>query len=195
MTSAFWSGRRVLVTGHTGFKGSWLCLMLARRGASVAGYALDPPTKPSLFEAARVGGDVEDVRGDIGDTAAVEALVRRFDPHVVFHLAAQSLVRESYRAPLETYRVNVMGTVAVLDALRRVGGPRTVVVVTSDKCYENLERGDAYRETDRLGGRDPYSNSKACAELAAQSYRDSFFPAAAARMKSYIAPDSGAPGP
>jgi len=175
---AFWNGRRVLVTGHTGFKGSWLCLMLRRHGASVTGYALDPPTTPNLFDVARVAEDVEDVRGDIADSPALEALVRRVDPDVVFHLAAQSLVRESYRDPMETYRVNVMGTVVLLDALRRVGGKRTVVVVTSDKCYENLEKGEAYRETDRLGGRDPYSNSKACAELAAQSYRDSFFPVA-----------------
>ncbi len=178
MNPAFWSGRRVLVTGHTGFKGSWLCLMLRRLGAAVTGYALDPPTTPSLFEAARVADGVESLRGDIADVAALESLVRRADPEVVLHMAAQSLVRESYRDPLETYRVNVMGTVAVLDALRRVGGRRTVVVVTSDKCYENVERLHGYREDDRLGGRDPYSNSKACAELAAQSYRDSFFPVA-----------------
>lgn len=178
MKPEFWTGRRVLVTGHTGFKGSWLCLLLRKLGASVVGYALDPPTKPNLFEAARVADGLESVRGDIADVAALENLVRRADPEVVVHMAAQSLVRESYREPMETYRVNVMGTVALLEALRRVGGRRAVVVVTSDKCYENLERGHGYREDDRLGGRDPYSNSKACAELAAQSYRDSFFPVA-----------------
>ncbi len=178
MTSDFWAGRRVLVTGHTGFKGSWLTLLLSDLGAQVTGYALDPPTDPSLFEAARVAEGVESVIGDVGDAAAVEALVRRTDPGVVVHMAAQSLVRESYREPLETYRVNVMGTVSVLEALRRVPGRRSVVVVTSDKCYENLERMEGYRESDRLGGRDPYSNSKACAELAASAYRDSFFPPA-----------------
>jgi CDP-glucose 4,6-dehydratase len=182
MNAAFWPGRRVLVTGHTGFKGSWLSLLLAELGAKVTGYALDPPSSPNLFETARVATGMESVRGDVCDAAALESLVRRTDPSVVVHMAAQSLVRESYRDPLETYRVNVLGTATVLDALRRVPGRRAVVVVTSDKCYENRERDEAYRETDRLGGRDPYSNSKACAELAAAAYRDSFFaPADVAR--------------
>jgi CDP-glucose 4,6-dehydratase len=178
MTREFWAGRRVLVTGHTGFKGSWLTLLLSELGSRVTGYALDPPTTPNLFEAARVAQGVESVRGDIADVPALEALVRRANPDVVVHMAAQSLVRASYDDPMETYRVNLMGTVAVLEALRRVPGRRTVIVVTTDKCYENREWAWGYREIDALGGRDPYSNSKACAELASAAYRSSFFPPA-----------------
>lgn len=176
VNAAAWAGRRVLVTGCTGFKGSWLTLLLRELGAEVTGFALDPPTRPSLWESARAGDGVEWVRGDTADTAALESLVRRTDPHTVFHLAAQALVRESYREPLETFRVNVQGTAALLDALRRAPGPRAVVVVTSDKCYENREWDRGYAETDALGGRDPYAASKACAEIVAASYRASFFP-------------------
>ena len=178
MKREFWAGRRVLVTGHTGFKGSWAALLLGETGARVTGYALDPPSTPSLFETARVAQGIESVKGDIADVPALEAIVRRANPDVVLHMAAQSLVRASYDDPMETYRVNVMGTVSVLEALRRVPGNRTVIVVTTDKCYENREWVWGYRETDALGGRDPYSNSKACAELASAAYRSSFFPPA-----------------
>lgn len=176
MKPEFWLDRRVLLTGHTGFKGSWLTLLLRELGAKVTGFALDPPSTPSLFETAHVAQGIESIRGDVGDAGALQAIVARTDPSVVIHMAAQSLVRESYRDPVETYRVNVMGTVCVLDAVRRAGGKRLVLVVTSDKCYDNREWLWGYRENDALGGRDPYSNSKACAELVAAAYRDSFFP-------------------
>ncbi len=170
-----WQGRRVLVTGHTGFKGGWLSLWLASLGAKVRGYALEPPTQPNFFTMAGVGEVVEDVRGDIRDTAATRAAIESFDPHVLFHLAAQPIVRESYRIPVETYATNVVGTASVLDACRHAPGLRAVVVVTTDKCYENREWDRAYVETDALGGHDPYSNSKACAELVTDSFRRSFF--------------------
>ena len=170
-----WRGRRVLVTGHTGFKGSWLCTWLAGMGARLSGYALDPPTQPNLFESARVAALLDDVRGDIRDTAATRAAIERFDPEVVFHLAAQSLVRESYRTPVDTYATNVVGTASVLDACRHAPSLRAIVVVTTDKCYENREWERGYVETDALGGHDPYSNSKACAELVSDSFRRSFF--------------------
>ncbi len=164
----------MLLTGHTGFKGSWLALWLRRWGADVAGLALSPATEPSLFVAARIGDDVTNITADVRDPAAVRAAVEAHRPEVVFHLAAQALVRHSYVDPIATYATNVMGTVHVLDAVRAVGGVRAVVCVTTDKCYENREWAWGYRETDALGGHDPYSNSKACAELAAGAYRDSF---------------------
>lgn len=170
-----WRGRRVLVTGHTGFKGSWLCTWLRAMGARVTGYALDPPTQPSLFESAGVAAKLVDVRGDIRDAAATRATFERADPEVVFHLAAQPLVRESYRAPVDTYATNVVGTASVLEACRHAPSLRAVVVVTTDKCYENREWDRGYVETDALGGHDPYSNSKACAELVTDSFRRSFF--------------------
>jgi len=176
MDVGFWADRRVLVTGHTGFKGSWLTLLLRELGAEVTGYALEPPTEPSLFDAARAHDGIRSVLGDICDGPTLEAAVRDADPSVVIHLAAQSLVRASYEDPGETYRVNVMGTVDLLETIRRVGCRAAVVVVTSDKCYENRETDHAYIETDRLGGRDPYSNSKACAELVTAAYRASYFP-------------------
>jgi CDP-glucose 4,6-dehydratase len=171
----FWRGKRVLLTGHTGFKGSWLSLWLASRGARVAGYALEPPTAPSVFELAGVGQDVDDIRGDVRDADAVRNAIAQHRPDVVFHLAAQPLVRHSYDAPIETYAVNVMGTAHVLEACRRTGSVRVAVVITTDKVYENAEWLWGYRENDRLGGHDPYSNSKACAELVTAAYRDSFF--------------------
>ena len=171
----FWNGKRVLVTGHTGFKGGWLSLWLQRLGADVVGYALPPPTTPSLYEAARVGDGMESVEGDVRDLERVRDVVRRHRPEVVFHLAAQPQVRYSYAHPVETYAVNVMGTVNVLEAVRQEGGVRSVVAVTTDKCYENREWVWGYRETDPMGGHDPYSNSKGCSELVVAAYRQSYF--------------------
>jgi len=172
-----WRGRRVFLTGHTGFKGSWLALWLTQLGAIVRGYSLEPPSEPSLFEVARVGERVEDIRADVLDLARLRAEMSAFAPEVVFHLAAQSLVRRSYAEPALTYATNVMGTVNVLEAVRSTPSVKAVVSITTDKCYENREWPWGYREVDRLGGYDPYSNSKACAELACAAYRSSFFPA------------------
>jgi CDP-glucose 4,6-dehydratase len=174
--SSSWQGRRVFLTGHTGFKGGWLALWLASKGAIVRGYALDPATDPSLFTTARVGSVVEDIRGDIRNPVLLEPALRDFAPEVVFHMAAQPLVRYSYDDPIGTYETNVIGTARVLDAIRRSPSVRAAVVVTTDKCYENIEQDVAYRETDPLGGYDPYSSSKACAELVSAAYRQSFFP-------------------
>jgi CDP-glucose 4,6-dehydratase len=171
----FWRGRRVLVTGHTGFKGSWLSLWLHAMGADVAGFALAPPTEPSLFELARVAELVPSQRGDVRDGAAVEGALRAHRPEVVIHMAAQSLVRRSYADPVETYDTNVMGTVNVLEAVRRTADARVVINVTTDKVYENLERDEPFGEDEPKGGHDPYSNSKACAELVTAAYRSSFF--------------------
>lgn len=171
----FWRGRRVFITGHTGFKGSWLALWLSQMGARVTGYALPAPTDPSLFDQARVGELVHHVEGDVRDMAALETAMAAADPEVVFHLAAQALVRHSYAEPIETYATNVMGTVHVLDACRRIAGLRAVVCVTSDKCYENREWVWPYRENDPMGGHDPYSSSKGAAELVVSAYRRSFF--------------------
>lgn len=171
-----WRGRRVFLTGHTGFKGSWLALWLAQMGAEVRGYALDPVTDPNLFSAAAVGAVIEDVRGDIRDRDKVRASMEEFAPEVVFHLAAQPLVRLSYADPLGTFATNVMGTAHVLDAVRTTPSVRAVVSVTTDKCYENKEWVWPYRETDPLGGHDPYSSSKACAEIVSAAYRSSYFP-------------------
>lgn len=177
MNTAFWQGRTVLVTGHTGFKGAWLSLWLHRLGARVIGYALEAPSRPSLFEEAGLEEVVSSVHGDVTDGRALAEVFAAHRPEVVIHMAAQSLVKISYEEPVRTYATNVLGTANVLEAVRRTEGVRAVVVVTTDKCYENREWVWGYRENDRLGGRDPYSNSKACAELVAQSYRDSFFPA------------------
>lgn len=173
-----WSGRRVFLTGHTGFKGGWLALWLAQLGAEVRGYSLDPYTSPSLFEVARIGGLMDDVRGDIRDGSALDRAMTEFAPEVVFHLAAQPLVRLSYADPITTYETNVIGTARVLDAVRRTPSVRAVVSVTTDKCYENREWLWGYRETDPLGGYDPYSSSKACAEIVSAAFRQSYFPAA-----------------
>jgi len=173
-----WRGRRVLITGHTGFKGSWLALWLARMGATVTGLSAAVPTSPSLFDAAQVTQDVEDLRVDVRDHQALLDAVAAARPEVVFHLAAQSLVRPSFERPRETLEVNVMGTVNLLEAVRRTGGVRVVVVVTSDKCYANREWEWGYRESDPMGGHDPYSSSKGCAELVTDAFRSSFFAAA-----------------
>jgi CDP-glucose 4,6-dehydratase len=169
-----WRGRRVFLTGHTGFKGGWLALWLARLGAEVRGYALDPVTEPNLFQAAEVGNMLDDVRGDLLDRPRLEASLQEFGPEVVFHLAAQPLVRRSYVDPLRTYATNVMGTAHVLEAVRETSSVRAVVCITTDKCYENREWVWPYRETDALGGHDPYSSSKACAEIVSAAYRSSF---------------------
>lgn len=172
-----WRGRRVFLTGHTGFKGGWLALWLAARGAAVRGFALDPPTQPNLFTAASIAGDIDDLRGDIRDYARLESALRDFAPDVVFHLAAQALVRHSYADPLGTYATNVMGTAHVLEAVRKTPSVRAVVCVTTDKCYQDQDWEWPYRETDPLGGYDPYASSKACAELVAAAYRSSFLAA------------------
>lgn len=172
----FWPGKRVLLTGHTGFKGSWMSLWLKELGAAVAGYALRPAEVEALFNIACVAAGMdESVYADIRSTAPLFDLVERFKPEIVFHLAAQSLVRTSYVEPIETYHTNVMGTANVLEAVRRSGCCRVVVVVTSDKCYEDRESVWGYRETDPMGGHDPYSSSKGCAELVTAAYRHSFF--------------------
>jgi CDP-glucose 4,6-dehydratase len=170
-----WRDRRVLVTGHTGFKGSWLSLWLHAKGADVTGFALPPPSEPSLFEAARIGELVTHHEGDVRDLTAVRAVVEESRPEVIFHLAAQPLVRLSYQEPVDTYATNVMGTVHLLEAARRASDVRAIVCVTSDKCYENREWVWPYRESDPMGGHDPYSSSKGCAELVASAYRSAFF--------------------
>lgn len=173
----FWRGRRVFLTGHTGFKGSWLALWLQQMGAEVSGYALEPQTSPSLFDLAGVGRAMVSTMGDVRELAALQGAMRAADPEVVFHLAAQSLVRRSYAEPVETYATNVMGTVNLLEAVRHCERVRAAVVVTSDKCYENREWVWPYRENEPLGGHDPYSSSKGCAELVTAAYRASFFAA------------------
>ncbi|WP_409261689.1 CDP-glucose 4,6-dehydratase [Pseudomonas putida] len=177
LSAAFWDDKRVLVTGHTGFKGSWLVLWLQSLGAKVTGFALDPSTEPSLFELARIGEGIDDRRGDVRDLGVLLELVAEVQPEIVLHLAAQPLVREGYRDPLGTYSTNVMGTLNLLEAIRQVGGVRACVVVTTDKVYANQEWAWPYRENEALGGHDPYSSSKACCEILAQSYAASFFPA------------------
>ena len=171
-----WQGRRVFLTGHTGFKGGWLALWLAQLGANVRGYALNPSTDPNLFTVARVSSVVDDIRADIRDAAALDRSMQEFAPEVVFHLAAQPLVRSSYEDPIGTLETNVIGTARVLDAVRRTPSVRAVVSVTTDKCYENKEWIWPYRETDPLGGYDPYSSSKACAEIVSAAFRQSYFP-------------------
>jgi CDP-glucose 4,6-dehydratase len=172
---AFWSGKRVFLTGHTGFKGGWLSLWLQNMGSIVKGYALAPNTDPSLFEVARVAEGMESEFGDIRDLDQLRASLTAFAPDIVIHMAAQPLVRLSYREPVETYAVNVMGTVHLLEAARAAPSVRAIVSVTTDKCYENKEWVWAYREDEPMGGRDPYSSSKGCAELVTAAYRASFF--------------------
>lgn len=175
MPALNYRGRKVFVTGHTGFKGSWLSYWLTREGAEVCGYSLPPPTEPSHWNLLRL--PMRSEIGDIRDGERLDRVVRSFQPEVLFHLAAQPLVRRSYQIPEETFEVNVMGTVRVLEACRRCDSIRAIVVVTSDKCYENKEWVWGYRETDPLGGGDPYSASKACAEHVVTSYRYAFFDA------------------
>lgn len=176
LNRSFWQRRRVFITGHTGFKGSWLSMWLDAMGAHVTGYALEPPTEPSLFEQARVGECVHSIRGDVRDLAHLKSAIAECDPDIILHMAAQSVVRRGYEDPVETYSTNVMGTVNVLEAVRHIKRPCVVVNVTSDKCYANQEWVWGYRESDPMGGHDPYSNSKGCAELVTSAYRDSYFP-------------------
>lgn len=172
---AFYNGKRVLVTGHTGFKGSWLCKILSLAGAEVAGYSLEPPTKPSLFEIANVADEVKSTIGDIRDYDHLNEVFSEFKPEIVFHLAAQPIVRESYKNPVFTYETNVMGTVNVLECVRNSQSVKSVLNVTTDKVYKNNEWVYGYRESDELNGFDPYSNSKSCSELVTSSYKNSFF--------------------
>ena len=174
---SFYRGKRVLVTGHTGFKGTWLCRLLLHFGAEVTGYALAPPTTPSLFDLTDTARDMHSVRGDVRDAEHLAAVVDGVHPEIVFHLAAQPLVSEGYRSPCDTYATNVMGTVYLLEAVRRSRTVRSVVVVTTDKVYENKEWHWGYRENEPLGGFDPYAGSKACAELVTATYRSSFLAA------------------
>ena len=171
----FWHGKRVFLTGHTGFKGSWLCLWLQSLGAQVKGYALDPPTTPSLFVEAKVSEGMQSEIGDTRDLAQLTASMMEFSPDIVIHMAAQPLVRLSYSEPVETYATNVMGTVNVLEAARQCEHLKALVNVTTDKCYENQEWVWGYRENEPMGGHDPYSNSKGCSELVTAAYRSSFF--------------------
>jgi len=177
MNPEFWRGKRVLVTGHTGFKGSWLCLWLQAMGAEVTGFALAPDAK-SLFNQADVARNMRSITGNVRDLSALQSTLQEVRPEVIFHMAAQALVRSSYVDPVETYATNVMGTVNLLEAIRQTPGVYAVVNVTTDKCYENREWIWGYRENEPMGGHDPYSNSKACSELVTAAYRNSFFPPA-----------------
>lgn len=176
MDEAFWKGKRVLITGHTGFKGGWLSLWLAKKGAEITGYALEPPTQPSFFSACHLDGRLESVIGDIRDLSRFQSVVNKVQPEIIIHMAAQALVRLSYEDPVNTYTTNILGTVNVLETARQCPGLKAVLVITSDKCYENREWYWGYREIDPMGGYDPYACSKGCAELITASYRNSFFP-------------------
>lgn len=175
MNPTFWKNKRVILTGHTGFKGSWLSLWLQSMGAQVVGYALAPPTKPSLFEIAEVGKGMTSIIGDIRDLKHLNTVFTEYKPEIVFHMAAQPLVRYSYIEPVETYSTNVMGTVNLFEAVRATKSVKAVVNVTTDKCYENREWAWGYRENEPMGGYDPYSSSKGCAELVTAAYRNSYF--------------------
>jgi CDP-glucose 4,6-dehydratase len=175
VNAGFWQGKRVLLTGHTGFKGGWLSLWLQSMGADICGLSLEPPTTPNLFSEASVGVGMKSLTGDIRDYETVRAAFAEFRPEIIIHMAAQPLVRQSYKDPVATYATNVMGTVHVLEAARQLGTVKAIVNVTTDKCYENNEWVWGYREDEPMGGYDPYSNSKACSELVSNAYRKSFY--------------------
>lgn len=172
---SFYNGKKVFVTGHTGFKGSWLCKMLTNAGAIVTGYSLNPPTSPSLFEIANIAGDIHSVIGDVRDYASLKQAFDEAQPEIVFHLAAQPIVRDSYKDPANTYEINVMGTVNILECVRNSNCVKSFLNVTTDKVYLNKEWHWGYRENEELDGYDPYSNSKSCSELVTHSYKSSFF--------------------
>ena len=171
----FWSGKRVFLTGHTGFKGAWMCRVLIDAGAKVTGYSLDPPTQPNLFEISNAGTGMHSICGDVRDFDNLQRVFREAEPEVIIHMAAQPIVRDSYRIPRYTYETNVMGTVNLLECVRLNGNVRSFLNVTTDKVYENKERADGYREDEPLDGFDPYSNSKSCSELVTHSYKNAFF--------------------
>ena len=175
MNAEFWKGKHVFITGHTGFKGAWLTLWLQSLGAKVTGYALNPPSKTNLFEIAKIEHGIQSIHGDVRNAGLLQTCLLESKADVVFHLAAQALVLQSYQDPVETYSTNIMGTVNLLEAVRHCDTVKSVVVVTSDKCYDNKEWHWGYRENDPMGGYDPYSSSKGCAELITESYRNSFF--------------------
>ena len=176
MRSTFWEGKKVLITGHTGFKGAWLSMWLNKMGASVVGLSLpEPVSSPNLFSVLQLEDSIRDIRGNVNDPDVSRDIISNNKPEVLFHLAAQPLVRESYSDPVTTFGTNILGTVNILEAVRTIESVKSIVVVTTDKCYENVEKDYAYTETDPLGGFDPYSSSKACAEIVAASYRRSFF--------------------
>ena len=175
MNKIFWKNKKVLITGHTGIKGSWLSLWLQNKKSRLIGYSLAPPTEPNLFELAHIGQGMISITGDVRDSDYVRFVIEQHKPEIIFHMAAQALVRHSYKDPTETYSTNIMGTVNVLDAVRHSSDVRVVIVVTSDKCYMNHEWLWGYRESDPIGGHDPYSSSKACAELVTLAYRNSYF--------------------
>jgi CDP-glucose 4,6-dehydratase len=175
MNPKFWNGKRVFLTGHTGFKGSWLSLWLQSLGAEVTGYALNPPTNPSLFEKANVAAGMRSIIGDVRDLCSLQKAMLNSNPEIVIHMAAQALVRYSYANPVDTFATNVMGSVNLLEATRNTKSVKVLVNVTSDKCYENRDWIWGYRENEAMGGYDPYSNSKGCAELVTAAYRSSFF--------------------
>jgi len=187
MDASFWRGKRVFVTGHSGFKGAWLCVLLRQMGAEVTGLSLDPPSQPSLAEVIHLDELVTSRRGDVRSMGEVQSALEQSSAEIVIHMAAQSLVRESYRDPITTYITNVIGTANVLQAARSLQGLRVIVNVTSDKCYENRESETGYQETDALGGYDPYSNSKACAELVTDAFRKSFYSPSAGGSSAAVA--------
>jgi CDP-glucose 4,6-dehydratase len=174
-SSQFWKNKKVFITGHTGFKGSWLCYWLKNMGADICGYALAPETRPNIFDALELNQSLKSNIADIRDLKKLSETVLAFQPEIVLHLAAQPLVRRSYKLPLETYEINVMGTANLLEACRNIDSIRSIVIVTTDKCYENKEWPWGYREIDPMGGHDPYSSSKGCAELVTAAYRKSFY--------------------
>ena len=177
MSSDFWSGKKVFISGHTGFKGSWLSLWLHSLGSQITGYALAPSTEPNLFSVLGIEKSIIDHRDDVRDLSSLKSVIKSSEPEIIIHMAAQSLVRESYKDPVGTYATNVIGTVNLLEAARSCGSVRVILVVTSDKCYENREIDYEYRETDPLGGHDAYSSSKGCAELVTSAFRRSFYDA------------------